>query len=122
LVLDRRLDGHVVDLVQVLCADAPLVVVGLEPLQPLRDRVRADHRGRQQQRLQGVGSGPVTPGPGGGLGSCHRGQSLTSAVSVFTLAPGSGANWTLKPRRLPVRASSGPLTQLTTEPSYLPGP
>jgi hypothetical protein len=34
----------------------------------------------------------------------------------------NGANWTPKPRRLATSWSSGPFTQLTTEPSYLPGP
>jgi hypothetical protein len=34
----------------------------------------------------------------------------------------NGVNWTLYPRRLATSCSSGPLTQLTTEPSYLPGP
>ena len=40
------------------------------------------------------------------------------------LLPGraNGANATSKPLRAPMWASNGPLTQLTTDPSYLPGP
>ena len=56
LVLDRRLDGHLVDLGHVLRADPALVVLGLQPLQPLRHGVRAHHGRRQQygaRRLHG---------------------------------------------------------------------
>jgi hypothetical protein len=34
----------------------------------------------------------------------------------------NGANWTPNPRRLATSWSRGPFTQLTTDPSYLPGP
>ena len=44
---------------------------------------------------------------------------------VSTLAPvrcANAAKFTSNPRRVPIACSSGPLIQLTTEPSYLPGP
>jgi hypothetical protein len=46
-------------------------------------------------------------------------------VSVLTCDPSrclNAENRTSKPRRLAKSCSSGPFTQLTTEPSYLPGP
>src|SRR5262249_56290577 len=52
-------------------------------------------------------------------------HSLTAAVSVLTFEDGRAANGamrTSKPLRPPMCRSSGPLTQFTTEPSYLPGP
>ena len=54
-----------------------------------------------------------------------RHQSLTCAVIVTMLPPlrcANGAYCTSKPRRRATWASNGPLTQLTTEPSYFPGP
>ena len=54
LVLEGSLDGNFVDVIQVLAADAPLIKIRLEPLQPLRDRVRADHRrGEEVSRAHG---------------------------------------------------------------------
>src|SRR5262249_32368825 len=108
LVLERGLDGDLVDLVEVLGADPALVVVGLEPLEPLGHRVGADDRGGEQRVARG-----------------HGHHSRTWAVRVWMFAPGrapNGAMWTSYPRRLPMSWSSGPLTQFTTEPSYLPGP
>src|SRR6185437_14648212 len=104
LVLDRRLDRHLVDLGHVLGADPALVELGLQPLQPLRHRVGAHHGGREQH---------------------HRTQSLAWAVSVVMFEPGrcrNGVYSTAYPRRLATSWSSGPFTQLTTDPSYLPGP
>ena len=103
LVLDRGLDGHLVYLGHVLRADPALVVLGLQPLQPFRHRIGAHHGGREK----------------------HHGQSLAWAVSVVMLEPGrcrNGAYSTPNPRRLATSCSSGPFTQLTTDPSYLPGP
>ena len=111
LILDRRLDGHLVDLGEVLRADPPLVVLGLQPLQPFRHGVGTNHGGRQQDGVL--------------LLRRHGDQSLACAVSVVMLDPGrwrNGVNSTPKPRRLATSCSSGPFTQLTTEPSYLPGP
>ena len=51
LVLDRRLDGHLVDLGEVLRADPALVVLGLQPLQPFRYGIGAHHGGRQQHSV-----------------------------------------------------------------------
>ena len=53
LVLERGLDGDLVDLVEVLAADAALVEVGLQSLQPLRHRVRADDGRRQRHGVSG---------------------------------------------------------------------
>ena len=57
LVLQRGLDGHVADLAQVLPAQPVLVVVVLQPLQPLGHGVGADDRGRQERR-SAVGPAP----------------------------------------------------------------
>ena len=46
LVLQRGLDRDLVDLLELGAADAAAVVVGLQPLQPLRHRVGADDGGR----------------------------------------------------------------------------
>ena len=47
LVLDGGFDSRVVDFVQVTAADAPRVEFGLEPLEPARHRVTANHGGRK---------------------------------------------------------------------------
>jgi len=48
LVHQGRLDRHLMDLVEVLRADAPVVEVGLQALEPLGNGVRPDDRGGQQ--------------------------------------------------------------------------
>ena len=106
LVIDRCLDRHLVDLVEVPPADPVPVAVVLQLAEPLGNRVRADHGGRQQDRVA-------------------VGHSRTPAVSVLTFDDGRAANGemrTSKPARPPMCRSSGPLTQFTTDPSYLPGP
>ena len=49
LILDRRLDGHVVHLVQVVAADPALEVVVLHALEPAGHRVAADDGGGEQR-------------------------------------------------------------------------
>jgi hypothetical protein len=48
LVLQRRLDGHVVDGFEIGGADPALVVVVLQPFEPLGHRVGPHHGGGQQ--------------------------------------------------------------------------
>src|SRR5206468_3915120 len=55
LVLDRRLDRHVVDLVEVVAADATLEVVVLHALEPAGHGVAADDGGGKQWFTHGPG-------------------------------------------------------------------
>jgi hypothetical protein len=50
LVLDRRLERRVVDLLEVVAADAPVQVVVLHALEPPRHGITSDDSGRQQRR------------------------------------------------------------------------
>src|SRR5206468_6474529 len=54
LILDRRLDGQVMDLVQVMAADPPLEVVVLDALEPPGHRVTTDDSSRQQRHAHGI--------------------------------------------------------------------
>ncbi len=49
LVLDRGLGRRVVDFIQIVTADAPGEIFGLEALQPARHGVAADHRNRKNR-------------------------------------------------------------------------
>ncbi len=109
LVLERGLHRHVVHVGELGVADRAVVDAGLGALQPVGHRPGPDHARRERAGEGGVGT---------------VGQSRTSAVMVTMLLPGraNGAKATSKPLRAPMCASRGPLTQLTTDPSYLPGP
>src|SRR5207249_3347608 len=45
LILDGSLDGGVMDLIEIVTADAPGKILGLEPLQPAGHRIAANDRG-----------------------------------------------------------------------------
>ena len=121
LVLEGGLDGDFVDVVEVLAADAALIEVGLQSLQPLGDRVRADDRSRQDV----LSATPFVAALRRPRCRCTE-ASVTGAgrhgQHVRAGAVGERRELTSNPRREPIAASKRPLTQLTTEPSYLPGP
>ena len=50
LILDRRLAGGVVHLVEIVAAQAPVQVVVLRALEPFRHRVAANDRGRKKRQ------------------------------------------------------------------------
>jgi hypothetical protein len=78
LVLDRRLDRRVVDLLEVVAADAPVQVVVLHALEPPRHGITSDDGGRQQRRATHDLTSPCIASPG----RSHQSRGVVKRMDV----------------------------------------